>query len=119
MSIEAPFEILDLPAEGELVTRVLRWDTGELFITNRTTGEHKSIGAVRLHVPAEDKLHAPAYWDVTSTTLRPSLVAALPDVVREKRWMKIRKYGVAPRARFSLEVFPPGQGGPAFTGVRR
>jgi len=119
MPITPPIELLDLPAEGELVTRVLRMEEGEAFIKPSRAPQGVNVAVVRLHVPPEDKPTAPHYWDVTATTLHPSLRSQLPAAIQERRWVKVRKYGVAPRARFSLEVFPPGVGGPAFVGVRR
>lgn len=119
MAIDPPIELLDLPAEGELVTRVLRMEEGRAFIKPGRAPQGVEVAVIRLHVPPDDKPMDPKYWDVTATTLHPSLRAQLPAAILEGRWVKIRKFGVAPRARFSLEVFPPGVGGPAFVGVRR
>src|SRR5688572_30639572 len=119
MPIVPPVELLDLPPEGELVTRVLSWEQGSTLIHPARAPGGVEVPVLRMHVPQEDKRTAPAYWDVTATTLVPSLVAQLPAVAGKGRWIRIRKFGVAPRARFALEVYPPGQGGPAFEGVRR
>lgn len=119
MPIEPPIELLDLPAEGELVTRVLRMEEGPAFIKPARAPQGVDVTVIRLHVPPEDKPTAPLYWDVTATTLHPSLRAQVPAAIAGKLWVRIRKFGVAPRARFGLEVYPAGQGGPAFVGVRR
>ncbi len=118
MALEPPYELLDLPDQGELVTRVLRFEQGRATIKPARAPQGVEVAIVRLHVPPGDKAHAPAWWDVTATTLQPSLVAALPAVVQGGRWIRIRKMGVAPRARFSLEVLPPDFAGPAFAGLR-
>ncbi len=119
MPLEPPIELLNLPSEGELVTRVTRMEESETFIKPGRAPQGVNVQVIRLHVPPEDKPTAPLWWDVTATTLHPSLRAQLPGAIAEKRWIRIRKFGVAPRARFSLEVYPVGQGGPAFVGVRR
>lgn len=117
--LSSPMELLDLPAEGELVTRVTKWEQGVTTIKPARAPDGVEVTVFRLHVPLEDKKQAPQYWDVTATTLHPSLLAHLPTIVADRRWIRIRKFGVAPRARFQLEIFPPGDGGPAFYGVRQ
>lgn len=118
MALSPPFELLDLPPGGELVTRVVRMEEDRAVIKPARAPQGVEVTVLRLHVPAADKAVAPQWWDVTATTLHPSLRAQLPAVIREGRWIRIQKFGVAPRARFSLEVFPPGVGGPAFVGLR-
>ncbi|MGH7375865.1 MAG: hypothetical protein ACREKK_00415 [Candidatus Methylomirabilales bacterium] len=118
MALSLPIELLDLPAGGELVTRVTRFEQDTAFIKPARAPQGVTVSVVRLHVPLEDKATAPPWWDVTATTLQPSLVAALPAVVGGARWIRIRKQGVAPRARFSLEVLAPDFPGPAFVGLR-
>ena len=116
--ITPPYELFDLPAEGELVTRVTAWEEGRATIKPARAPQGVEVDIIRLHVPAEDKPTEPRYWDVTATRLHPSLRTQLPAVVAGKRWLKLHKYGVAPHARFSLEVSPSGEGGPAFYGLR-
>ncbi len=118
MALSHPFELFDLPDGAELVTRVLRFEDTEDTIKPPRAPQGVTVRIVRLHVPPEDKPHVPAYWDLTASRFLPTLVAALPDVVAGKRWIRIRKEGIAPRARFSLEVLPPTFTGPAFVGVR-
>jgi len=119
MALEPPIELLDLPAEGELVTRVTRMEEAQAFIKPARAPQGVNVQVIRLHVPPSDKPTAPLWWDVTATTLHPSLRVQMPAAIAGGLWVKIRKYGVAPRARFSLEVFPAGTGGPAFVGLRR
>lgn len=119
MALSPPIELLDLPAEGELVTRVTRMEEDQAFIKPSRAPQGVTVQVIRLHVPATDKPTAPLWWDVTATTLHPSLRVQIPAAIADQRWVRIRKFGVAPRARFSFEVFPVGQGGPAFVGLRR
>ncbi len=116
--ISSPFEHFDLPSGGELVTRVVSFEEGRATIKPARAPDGVEVAIVRIHVPPEDKPHIPSYWDLTATRLIPTLVAALPAVVAGKRWIRIHKEGIAPRARFSLEVLPPTFAGPAFVGTR-
>ncbi len=118
MAISSPYEIFDLASGGELVTRVTAFEQGRATIKPARAPQGVEVDVVRIHVPPEDKPHVPSYWDLTATRLLPTLVAALPGVVTGRRWIRIRKEGVAPRARFSLEVLAPDFAGPAFVGVR-
>ncbi len=36
-------------------------------------------------------------------------------VVRERRWIRVKKFGIAPRARFALHIQAPDFAGPAVT----
>lgn len=116
--LSGPYEILELPDRGELVSRALRWEVGTMEIQPRDGRPRKEIEAVRIHVPLEDKGHLPAYWDVTAQRLKPSLISSLPDAVRQGRYFKIQKFGFAPTARFTFELFAPGDRQEAFYGVR-
>ena len=118
MAVSKPFEILDLPNGGELVTRVTRIEEGEAEFKPARAPEGIMLHVVRLYVPQEDKATAPPWWDVSATTLQPSLVASLVNLPPTGRWIRILKQGVAPRARFSLELLPLNYPGPAFVGIR-
>jgi len=116
--LSGPFELFDLPDRGELVTRVTAFEDGTATIKPARAPQGVEVRMVRLHVPPEDKPHVPFYWDLTASRFLPTLVAALPAVVQGQRWVRIVKEGVAPRARFTLEVLPTDFTGPAFVGVR-
>jgi hypothetical protein len=118
MPVTPPVELLDLPANGQLVTRVTAWEEGTATIRPASAPEGKEVVILRVHVPPEDKGTAPAYWDVSATTLHPTLRGLLPLAIRDRRWVRIVKFGVAPRARFSAELLPIGYPGPAVTSVR-
>ena len=107
--LEGPFEILELQDEETLTTRIMRWQLGEVEIHPSYKPEGKWIKALRIHVPESDKEYFPWYWDVTSQTLLAQLVPYLERPGFEGRLYTITKHGVAPRARFTLEVGrPPG-----------
>ena len=102
--LQGPYEILEL-ADGEtLETRIMRWQEGEVEIHPAYQPEGKMIRALRIHVPETEKEYFPFYWDVTSQTLLAQLKPYLERPGYEVRTYKITKHGVAPRARFSLEV---------------
>ena len=99
-------EILELAdGESKQIT-VVNWELGEMIITPRAGGGPKRIRALRLFVPPADKTLGPAYWDVTGQTLIVQLLPFL-DIIgfRQARFV-ITKHGVAPTARFTLQVLP-------------
>jgi len=116
--LDPPIDLFDLPDGGELVTRVLRYQSERTVIKPPRAPQGVEVPVVRLFIPPEDKPDEPKWWDVTATRLQPSLLAALPGVISSGYWIRIRKSGVAPRARFSLEVLPPPFAGPYFYGRR-
>ncbi len=118
MAISLPLDLFDLPPGGELVTRVTRWEEGTATIHPLRAPQGIEVPVIRLYVPPDDKPTEPRYWDITATTLHPSLRATLPEAVRAGRYLRILKVGAAPRARFTLELKPPEFRGPAFVGVR-
>ncbi len=112
MAISPPYDILELRPEGELVTRVTAVEVGPIPVTPRDGRSPKVVEAVRLTVPPEDKQTAPYYWDVTSQTVRPTLVAVAQQAIVERRYIKLHKYGSGVGARFGVELLPPAFTGP-------
>ncbi len=106
MPVSPPYDILELRAEGELITRVTRFEEGPVSITPRDGRPPKVVQGVRLYVPPEDKQTEPPYWDLTSQTLKPTLVSLLPLAVQHMRYLKLHKYGDGAGARFSVELLP-------------
>lgn len=104
VAIAEPMELLDLPDKGVLTTRVLRFEEGEATIQTEKVPDGKVISVTRIHVPQEDKAHFPFYYDVTSKTLRAQLVPLLPGIIARGARITVTKHGVAPAARFTLEV---------------
>ncbi len=112
MAVSAPFDILELRDQGQLVTRVTAFEEGPMTITPRDGRGPKVVQGVRLHVPPEDKGTAPDYWDFTAQTPKPSLLRILPVAVSAKRWIRLTKYGSGADARFSVELLPNAFSGP-------
>ena len=102
--LPGPYELLDLPDGGILETKIIRWDEGEVEIHPGYKPEVKVVTAIRIHVPAEMKDFFPYYWDITSQTLVAQIRPYLEMPGFEGKMFKITKHGVAPRARFTLEV---------------
>jgi len=101
-----PFEILDL-ADGESIEmQIKKWELGLGIIVPRVIGVEKEIRILRVWVDPRYKLTVPYYWDITSGTLQAGLLPYLEKPNFTKLIFKITKYGVAPRARFTLEVRP-------------
>lgn len=104
--ISPPMEFWDMD-DGEVRTiRVLRAEEGTTRIVPRynATRESKTINVMRLHLTEDSKPHLPYYWDITSGHLMVGLRPHLARADLEKLSFTIQKFGVAPRARFSLAV---------------
>ena len=113
MATSPPYDILELRPEGELVTRVKGFEEGPIPITPRDGRSAKIVMGVRLFVPPEDKQTAPDYWDVTSQSLKPNLLALAALAVQSKRYIRLHKYGSGPGARFGADLLPADYtGGP-------
>ena len=102
--LAGPFEILELEDRGVLTTRIENWGAGEVEIHPSYQPEGKWITALRIHVPKDMKEFFPWYWDITSQTLIAQLKPFLEQPGFERRTFRITKHGVAPKARFTLEV---------------
>jgi len=81
-------------------------------MTIRTRGpgapEEKEIEVLRLHLPPGVKPYPPNYWDITSKTLMAQFLPHLLQPMFERYEYIVTKYGIAPRARFTLERVPLG-----------
>lgn len=106
--INSPYELLDMADQEQKEFRVESFEKGTMRIESGQRGYTKEIPVLRVRVPMMDKLQFPFYWDITSKTLiaqlEPFLAAGQPG----KSIYRIKKFGVAPAARFSLEVIPVG-----------
>jgi len=104
--LPGPMEILDL-ADGETRSfRVTRWERGSTTITPRFPGAQgeKVIEVLRVHVTTDSKPTPPYYYDITSKTLQAQMIPYLSNRGFENLVFTVTKYGVAPRARFTLSV---------------
>ena len=102
--LPSPYEIMDLGDGGTIATTIENWKLGSMKITPRKIGVEKEISALRIWVPLEVKPTVPPYYDITSGTLIAGLLGYLKQPGWEKKRYKITKHGVAPMARFTLEV---------------
>ena len=102
--LEGPYEILELEDGEKMDTRVQKWEVGEVEIHPAYKPEGKFIKALRIHVLKEDKAFFPFYWDITSQTLIAQLIPHLEQPHFELKTYIIQKHGVAPRARFTLDI---------------
>jgi hypothetical protein len=103
-----PYEILEL-ADGQSVElRLVTWERGTMTITPRYEGAagSKEIPVLRVHVAAGVKPYPPMYYDITSKTLMAQMLPHLSQPNFERFVYRITKHGVAPTARFTLEVRP-------------
>lgn len=112
MAVNPPYDLLELRPEGELVTRVKAFEEGPMPVTPRDGRSAKIVLGVRLFVPPEDKQTSPDYWDVTSQTVKPSLLVLARQAVTSGRWLKLHKYGSGVGARFGVELLPADFAGP-------
>lgn len=103
-----PYELLDLPDRGSESFVPESFERGTMIIRPRYRGAppEKVISVLRIHVRREDKPLFPHYWDVTSKTATAQLLPMLMDPRARDYRITITKFGVAPRARFSVERGP-------------
>ena len=108
--LQGPYELLDLPDRGSVRLRVTYWERGSIEIHPRYEGApaSKEVEALRLHLAPGVKPYPPSYYDVTSKTLQAQLLPLLVERGYERYTFVVTKYGVAPRARFTLEAVPLG-----------
>mgnify|MGYP001571515413 CR=1 FL=1 len=97
-------ELLEMADGQSLDLRIPKWEIGELDIHPAYGERVKRIRALRVWVPPEDKRLGPPYWDITSQTLIAQLEPYLGVETFRTRVFRVTKYGIAPRARFTLEV---------------
>ncbi len=112
MAVSPPYDILELRPEGELVTRVTAFEVGPIPVTPKDGRAPKVVQGVRLTVPPEDKQTEPPWWDVTSQTVKPALLALAALAVPTGRYLLLHKFGEGPGARFSAELLPATFTGP-------
>lgn len=97
-------ELLELVDGQAIELRILRWEAGRATIHPGYGDRPKLIRVLRVWVPPADKPVGPDYWDITSQTLMYQMQPYLERVGFQTRIYRITKHGVAPRARFTLEV---------------
>jgi len=104
--VTEPFEFWDMEDQEIRVVKFTRWEEGTIEIHPRYPGapESKTVRVLRLHLAEGIKTTLPGYWDMTSKHLIAALLPILRAPGLEDKTFTIQKFGVAPSARFSLEV---------------
>lgn len=102
-TLEPPTELLDLEDGASETFRILRWAQGELEIQPREAPAGKTVPAVRIWVPPEDKPLGAPYWDITAGNLIARLLPMLDQLVASGRQIQVTKYGSPPSARHRVD----------------
>jgi len=103
--LPGPYEIMDLRDRESVRLRIVSYEQGSITIHPRYEGAppEKEIPVLRVHLAPGVKAFPPNYYDITSKTLIAQLLPLLYERGFENYEYVITKYGVAPRARFTLE----------------
>lgn len=106
--LAGPYEILDLPDRGKVTLYVTSWERGSMIIHPKYPGAppEKEIPVLRTHVTTETKPYPPPYYDITSKTLQAQLLPMLAAGDFRDYAYVVTKFGIAPRARFTVERVP-------------
>jgi len=104
--LAGPYEIFELTDGETRELRITGWQTGNVTIypPHKPTG--KVVTALRVLVPPMTKAFFPYYWDITGKTLVAQLLPYLEQPGYKDKVFTITKHGIAPKARFSMEVKP-------------
>jgi hypothetical protein len=103
-----PYELLDLPDGGAVALDIVKWETGTMIIHPKYAGApaEKEIDALRVYVREGTKPYPPMYHDITSKTLMAQMIPMLEERGFDAYIYRVVKYGVAPKARFTVERHP-------------
>lgn len=103
--LPGPYELLDLVDRGSVRLRIVSSERGSIIIHPRYPGAppEKEIPVLRVHLAPGVKPYPPMYYDITSKTLTAQMLPLLMERGFENYEYVVTKYGVAPRARFTLE----------------
>lgn len=86
--------------------RVLRWEMGEMEIYPKEEPLGKTVPSLRLHIPPEDQLSGPPYWDITSKRLISILLPLLPQIAGTGAYVELKMSGGGWRNVSSVSVRP-------------
>jgi hypothetical protein len=104
--LPGPYEIFELVDGETRELTITAFETGEVTIHPLHTTQPKVVTALRVVVPRESKILGPPYWDITSKTLVAQMLPYLEAGGYTGKKFVIKKFGIAPKARFTLEVRP-------------
>ena len=103
-ALPGPYEIFELTDGEQRTLTITNYVTGDVVIKPAWLPAGKTITALRVYVPKELKPLAPYYFDITSKTLIAQLLPFLQAGNYQGKKFTITKSGVAPKARFALQV---------------
>ena len=92
------------PAEWRF--RVLRWELIDIEIHPRADPLPKTIQALRVHVPLEDKPEDVPYWDITSKRVIAALLPVLPRIAGTNTYVRFRQHGRGVGSYYSVDFEP-------------
>ena len=104
MTMLENIELLELTDGQTIELHITKWERGTLTIYPPWKPEGKEIKVLRVWVPEAEKVTGPPYWDISSQTLTAQLLPELEKPTFRAMTFVITKYGVAPKARFSVAV---------------
>ncbi len=104
MTLESPFEILEMESGEEVSLRVTRYEQAPVMIKPVRAPDGIMVDVLRLHLALGTKQIGAPYYDVTSKTLRAQLLPYLQIGDYLTRVFTIKKFGSEPAARFSLAI---------------
>lgn len=102
--LPSPFEIFELEDGQTYEMKFIKFEEGEALIHPAYKPQGKWIKVLRVWVTKDVKEFFPYYWDITSSTLVAQLLPMFAVSGANERSYLITKHGVAPKARFSVEV---------------
>lgn len=104
--LEGPYEIFELTDGETRPLRIINYKTGQVVIYPPHQPTGKVVTALRVYVPEDSKDFFPFYWDITGKTLVAQMLPYLEQGGYQDKVFVVTKHGVAPKARFSLEIKP-------------
>ena len=102
--LAGPYEIFEM-TDGETRTfQVASWKLGTIGIQTAEAPAGKLVKTLRIYVPQIHKPLGVNWWDVTSQTLIAQLLPYLELPGFETKKFTVTKYGVKPKARFTVQA---------------
>jgi hypothetical protein len=102
--LKAPLEMFDIGNGDSMVMLIVGSELGECTIHSRRENREKRVDCLRAHLAPGFKTIGMPYWDITSKTLIAQLEPLLINPPPTGKRFKITKHGVAPAARFQVEM---------------
>jgi len=105
-TLPGPYEIFEMEDGETRVLRIQSYAQGTIRIQTSEVPEGKEVNALRIYVGPSVKPIGVNWWDITSQTLIAQLMPYLEAPRYTTKEFTIKKYGVRPKARFTVEVRP-------------